>query len=183
MHHEVKWGVRGRVLVKTVALLLLTSLVTGCPCTYPSAEQTAKVEAALAAFAAEIGIPERDEVRTYGLLIDYLKENPDIYGAAFAFAPLQADGDASKIAPYVCREGDSFICRTLPVSGAMDYAAMEWYTEPAATKQPYWSEPYFDRGGGNIYMVTYSIPVFTEGSSPTLAGVVTSDLPVSDGWR
>jgi sigma-B regulation protein RsbU (phosphoserine phosphatase) len=37
-----------------------------------------------------------------------------------------------------------------------------------------WGEPYFDKGGGNVYMSTYSHPIFTQ--SGTFLGVVTVDV-------
>jgi hypothetical protein len=41
-----------------------------------------------------------------------------------------------------------------------------------------WSALYFDAGGGEIWMVTYSVPVYD--SESRLVGVVTSDLPTDE---
>ena len=41
-----------------------------------------------------------------------------------------------------------------------DYPCMDWYLIPKMQKQAYWSEPYYDDGGGNIIMSTYSKPLY-----------------------
>ena len=56
---------------------------------------------------------------------------------------------------------------------AYDYTADEWFATPAQRKQDHWSAPYFDEGGGDIWMVTYSVPFFRNGA---FAGVVTLDV-------
>jgi hypothetical protein len=38
-----------------------------------------------------------------------------------------------------------------------------------------WSEPYYDAGGGEAWMVTYSVPVYSSRKNPRLIGVVTID--------
>ncbi|HEX7237341.1 MAG TPA: SpoIIE family protein phosphatase, partial [Gammaproteobacteria bacterium] len=47
--------------------------------------------------------------------------------------------------------------------------------------QPVWSLPYFDAGGGETWMVTYSVPFFRRvaGNPRALAGVVTADLDLA----
>jgi hypothetical protein len=54
-----------------------------------------------------------------------------------------------------------------------DYTTLDWYREPMSLRKDRWSLPYFDEGGGNIWMVTYAVP-FRRGKR--LAGVVTLDL-------
>ena len=41
-----------------------------------------------------------------------------------------------------------------------DYPCMDWYLIPQLLKQEYWSEPYYDEGGGNIIMSTYAKPLY-----------------------
>lgn len=55
-----------------------------------------------------------------------------------------------------------------------------WLREPVDTESAVWSDPYFDEGGGNITMETYSVPIVVEGR---VVGVATTDLPVSSGVR
>lgn len=40
------------------------------------------------------------------------------------------------------------------------------------------SKPYYDAGGGEAWMIAYSIPLYFQGKQPQLIGVLTSDLIV-----
>jgi hypothetical protein len=111
----------------------------------------------------------------FNLLRRHLEENPEIYGAAFAFAPVERDSALIKSSPYVFRSGGDaagFVEKDLAAS--YDYTAEAWYAEPVKKGKALWSAPYFDAGGGEIWMVTYSVPVYDAESR--LVGVVTSDL-------
>ena len=55
-----------------------------------------------------------------------------------------------------------------------DYPSQEWFTKPIEKDCGYWSEPYFDEGGGNILMVTYSLPV--KDVTGRTAAVLTADI-------
>lgn len=58
-----------------------------------------------------------------------------------------------------------------------DYFRSDWYLIPKELKRPVWSEPYFDKGGGGILMVTYSYPFFTPSNGKQVfRGVVTADI-------
>src|SRR5690606_38629111 len=61
------------------------------------------------------------------------------------------------------------------------YLKSDWYRRAADALEPVWSPPYFDAGGGETWMVTYSVPFFRrQGAVRSLAGVVTADLEL--GW-
>ena len=55
-----------------------------------------------------------------------------------------------------------------------DYFTMEWYLGAKLLGKPYWSEPYFDEGGGDAMMATYSVPLL--GKDGEFIGVVTGDI-------
>ena len=40
-----------------------------------------------------------------------------------------------------------------------DYTTWDWYRTPMETQKPHWTKPYFDKGAGEIQMVTYSVPI------------------------
>ncbi len=51
------------------------------------------------------------------------------------------------------------------------YFYMDCTKFPKCLMLTYWSEPYFDEGGGNILMTTYSHPIYTcLKASPYLSG-------------
>jgi sigma-B regulation protein RsbU (phosphoserine phosphatase) len=101
----------------------------------------------------------------------FVEGNPRLYGSAAAVAP-----ERQAYAPYFYREGKE-TKRVDLASGSYRYWEKDWYTAAASSGQPRWSEPYFDEGGGEVLMVTYSVPVFrSEAGERKLLGVVTADL-------
>jgi hypothetical protein len=136
-----------------------------------------KVEPVVRAFARQLaqeGSPDRGIV--FAMLANYLWKNTSIYGAAFAFAPEMKDGKEVKSSPYVYRRGDQLIQKDLIDS--YDYTAPEqkWYVTPVKLGKPVWSGPYYDKGGGEAWMSTFSIPIYSGGQDHRLIGVVTSDI-------
>jgi hypothetical protein len=72
-----------------------------------------RVEAALRVLGEEIVRQAPvDDTSAFALLRSYLDQNPDIYGAAFAFAPAKKNDRLLKSAPYVYRSGGEFIAQT-----------------------------------------------------------------------
>ena len=58
-----------------------------------------------------------------------------------------------------------------------NYFQWPWYREPRDEGHPFWTEPYFDDGGGNTIMTTYSRAV-SEGSIP-FWGIATIDIAMT----
>jgi len=104
--------------------------------------------------------------------------NNEIYGATVAFEPYAFKEPVEAYAPYYhkTKDGIAFLELAPP---EYNYFQHDWYHIPRETKAPVWSEPYFDEGGGNILMATYSVPFFRrgrDGTSAGLTGVVTADV-------
>ncbi len=106
-------------------------------------------------------------------LQNFLAANADVYGTAVAYAP-KTPG-APTFAPYYYRKDGAI--EYAPLDGDYDYSLMDWYLVPSQVQRSVWSEPYFDEGGGNIVMTTFSAPFF-RGRDPQapFLGVVTADL-------
>lgn len=113
------------------------------------------------------------------ILRSILSKNKSIYASAIAYEPNYFPEQGKFYAPYVFRQGDS-IRSTMLGDENYEYAFMDWYQIPKMTNAPYWSEPYYDEGGGNIIMTTYSVPFYTirEGRK-TFTGVVTIDVSLN----
>ncbi len=112
----------------------------------------------------------------YRMLRVTVRANPEILGAAIALAPAPAaDGSTRYLAPYAYRAGADIATKDL---GAANYAydRWDWFVEPKRQAGPVWSEPYFDEGGGEALMVTYSAPVYAAGDKRRFAAVATSDI-------
>jgi sigma-B regulation protein RsbU (phosphoserine phosphatase) len=117
-----------------------------------------------------------DEVGMKRLLRRFVSGNRDVFGAAIAFAP---KAFASRVEHYaLCyhrdpSHPDELVSADL-ASGRYRYWERDWYTEPARTGQPRWSEPYVDEGGVAVTIVTYSFPF--RGPGGEVRGVVTANL-------
>ena len=114
------------------------------------------------------------------LLTSTITNNPEIYGSAIAFQAYAFDPAAGYFAPYCHRAPDGQPKLVFLGDEQYDYFAMEWYQVPRDRGQPAWSEPYFDKGGGNVLMTTYSVPFYrTVDGQKSFQGVVTADLALA----
>lgn len=103
---------------------------------------------------------------------------PDIYGSTIAVAADGPDKGSAAFAPYLFRGRDGNATYSDLARDSYHYLDLPWYRTAASTLQPSWSAPYFDAGGGETWMITYSVPFFRKlpGGGRLLAGVVTADL-------
>lgn len=112
------------------------------------------------------------------LLQIVVRNNREIFGSCIAFEPFAFRQDLYSFAPYVYRDGDSIILKDL-ADDQYQYFNWDWYTLPQK-EGPGWSEPYFDEGGGNIVMSTYSAPFYWEKGNERFRGVVTVDISLQE---
>ncbi len=131
----------------------------------------ALVEQDLKAFAAELDedFPAIDDIAAR--LKTYLEDHASYYGSALAV--IGSDGTVST-SPYVYRNGSEFFTVDL-VTPDYDIDNQPWLADPRDTGTATWSEPYFDAGGGEIWMITYSVPLSDDNG---VIAVVTTDLPL-----
>lgn len=99
---------------------------------------------------------------------------PDVYGSTIAVEP---GANSKPFAPYLFRNADGIQIADLATQ-SYAYRELPWYRSAAESGEPVWSDPYFDVGGGDIWMITYSVPFFRTLATGerVLAGVVTADL-------
>ncbi|MBN1925106.1 MAG: SpoIIE family protein phosphatase [Prolixibacteraceae bacterium] len=115
-----------------------------------------------------------DSIMFYTWLI--VKNNPEIVGCAIAFAPEFFPEKGYYFSPYTYRENGE-LHSTILGSAEYDYFVMDWYLIPATIEKTYWCEPYYDTGGVDALITTYSIPFYRySGNERTLAGVIAIDL-------
>lgn len=103
-------------------------------------------------------------------------DNPVLVGSTVALVPGYSRS-RPLYAPYVCRDGDSLVYRSLATQ-EYDYPSREWFVKPIENDEGYWSEPYLDKGGGEVRMTTYSVPV--KDLKGRTAAVLTGDISL--GW-
>ena len=117
-----------------------------------------------------------DAEQTLHLLKMMVESNKDIVGACIAYEPGCGMPGKKYFAPYYFRKSDSLRFMNLG-NDQYDYFHMDWYQVPRELGKPVWSEPYFDAGGSDMVLSTYSIPLFTgTGSDRKIAGILTVDV-------
>ncbi len=125
-------------------------------------------------FSAMVEDSRFDEKTMHGLHQVFIRANKDVFGTCMAFEPGVVSGRDKGFAPYYFREpGEGLGYKDLLES--YDYFTWEWYSRPKEQKRPVWTEPYFDEGGGDVLMTTYSVPFFDKATG-SVAGIVTADL-------
>jgi signal transduction histidine kinase/CheY-like chemotaxis protein len=126
--------------------------------------------------AAHLGInSDIDEATAFDILRSNVESSPLVFGAALAFEPDTFSG-RRLFGPYVYRRGKD-LAEIVSTELDYDYTRPEWdwWNLPREALANIWTEPYFDEGGGNIYMTTFSAPFFREGR---FVGVATIDIPL-----
>ncbi|WP_096086886.1 SpoIIE family protein phosphatase [Agaribacterium haliotis] len=138
-------------------------------------ELLSSVEHSVQTFAALFPQNELNEDALRQLLFSYLRSNAELFGAAVALNPEHPWVERA-MSPYVYRQAGALEYKNL-ANNNYRYRQQSWFSEVQTSLQPYWSEPYFDRGGGDVLMATYSVPVLTElDGQQQLLAVLTSDV-------
>lgn len=102
-----------------------------------------------------------------------LADNPVVKGSTVALVPGYLK-QYPLFAPYTTVHEDGSMESLSLATEEYDYPSQEWFTKPLEMDGGYWSEPYYDEGGGNILMVTYSLPV--KDRSGRTAAILTADI-------
>ena len=109
----------------------------------------------------------------YELTQQLLRNNPYVVGSSIAFEPSFYPEKGVMFSPYSYRAGEGIQSKQLGTED-YEYHYMDWYQIPKLLGKPYWSEPYYDKGGANLMMTTYSLPLYdTEGK---LFAIFTADI-------
>lgn len=157
------------------ALVRFVDALIASPC--PGLENITDVAALVDAATVDSSVCDGclfDEIESY------LDSNRGFYGSTVTL--LGGDDGKAVCSPYVYRvaEGGQWERTDSLMDASYKIDEQPWLREPVDTESAVWSDPYFDEGGGNITMITYSVPIVVEGR---VVGVATTDLPVSSGVR
>jgi len=105
---------------------------------------------------------------------ELVSANPNIIGSAVAFEPYYFQG-RERFSPYSFQDPETGELRTIEMGRiSYDYPTFDWYKVPKLHDRPFWSEPYFDEGGGKQRMATYSLPL--KDTTGRFFGILTSDI-------
>jgi len=106
-----------------------------------------------------------------------LENNDQVFGSTIAYEPRQFDPSLYYWAPYYSRTADNELRFTQLGNPGYNYFQQDWYTLPKARSAPVLSPPYYDEGGGEIWMVTWSVPFY--GDDGNFIGVSKADIALS----
>lgn len=115
----------------------------------------------------------------FDLLRSVIENNPEIYGSTIAFEPYTFDKEALYFAPYFYKSQGEIKFRYLG-NDNYKYFEWDWYRIPKELTRAVWTEPYYDEGGGDIIMSTYSVPFYRKvAGKKQFMGVITADVSLS----
>ncbi|MCQ2168137.1 MAG: SpoIIE family protein phosphatase [Bacteroidales bacterium] len=129
-----------------------------------------------------------EDVKCASWLVDENREDPDymyevtrkladipgIVGSAVAFKPYHFEGKYY-YSPYSFRNEETGNIEDKQLGNQKyDYFFMDWYQIPFLLGEPCWSEPYFDEGGGDYMMTTYSYPM--KDDEGQIYAIITADV-------
>ncbi|MCU7938540.1 MAG: PAS domain S-box protein [gamma proteobacterium symbiont of Bathyaustriella thionipta] len=116
--------------------------------------------------------PLMTDHQLYAQVKSNLRHNRIVYGSAIAF-DRDPDYDNELFAPYAYRTSGRV--QTLDIADITDYTSgrWQWWEKARQAKHPVWTDPYFDKGVGDIIMATYAVPFFYK---KQFKGVATVDV-------
>ena len=162
-----------RVLVVLVLAALALMVVQGCgDGGSDEGKLREAVVVALDAFAAELVADRPSGAEEYTERLQaYLEAHLSFFGSAAALLDRWGIVVSS---PYVYRTDDGYASTDL-ATPSYKIEEQEWLIAPLEANAGVWTEPYFDAGGGEIWMVTRSLPVR---DADGIFAIITTDLPV-----
>lgn len=111
----------------------------------------------------------------YSITQNLVIANEEITGSTVAFIPDYYQSQGEFYAPYTYIDADDHKLRSIQMGNdEYNYFEMEWFKVPFEMGKSRWSEPYFDEGGGDQLMTTYSTPI--RDTTGKIVAILTSDV-------
>ena len=165
----------------TIVTVLITLFVLACNDDKPTApeiavpsleELKARVVVALDSLVVDIVADRPADTGAYTERIRaYLNANPSFFGSAVAI--MDSTGAVTSC-PYVYRTDVGLITVDI-ATPSYNVEGQDWFTIPLSANEGVWIPPFFDAGGGNIWMTTRSEPARDKEG---VFAIVTTDLQV-----
>jgi serine/threonine protein kinase len=109
-------------------------------------------------------------------MLAMLAKDERMFGTAVAYEPFRFGDQEKDFALYAYRPKEGPPTKMLKPPEYKDYRQWDWYQLVKTHKTAQWTEPFFDNGGANIPMITYSVPIWC---GKEFVGVATADLSVA----
>lgn len=164
-----------RRIVQQEAVRHAESELTGTLLRIENVLQTVETAADNMVWAIEENLDSPDSL--YRITQRFLQNNPVITGSSIAFEPDYFPEKGTRFAPYTYRTKGGRLQNKQLGSEDYEYHYMDWYQIPKLLGRNYWSEPYYDSGGGECIMTTYS-RVLRNGRGE-IYGIFTADVDLA----
>ena len=112
---------------------------------------------------------------------ELVQNNPFIVGSTIAFEPNYFPSKGFYYSAFSYKDGNGEIKRIQQGGESFKYHGMDWYRIPKESGKSSWCEPYFDEGGAEVMMCTYSVPLMDRAGQ--VYAVLTADVSLSDLTR
>lgn len=116
-----------------------------------------------------------------GIVERMVRDNNRIMGGCVAFEPEAFPEKGEYFMEYVSKDTNGNLQRKHLGGDTYDYHSMGWYSDVRLSGQSQWSEPYYDDGGGDRIMTTFSLPLTDHDGR--FFGVITADIALEDFVR
>ena len=143
--------------------------------------QMASVEIAVENLAWIVGERLTDPDYMFRITGELVQNNPFIVGSTIAFEPNFFPSKGYYYSAFSYKDGEGAIKRIQQGGETFKYHGMDWYRIPKESKSSSWSEPYFDKGGAEVMMCTYSVPLKKRDGE--VYAVLTADVSLEDLTR
>ena len=143
--------------------------------------QMASVESAVENSAWIVGERLSDPDYMFRITGELVQNNSFIVGSTVAFEPNFFPSKGYYYSAFSYKDEKGEIKRIQQGGESFKYHGMDWYRIPKETKKSSWCEPYFDAGGAEVMMCTYSVPLIDKDGN--VYAVLTSDVALDDLTR
>lgn len=107
-----------------------------------------------------------------------VEENQYIVGSTVAFVPNYFASKGEYYAPYTYIDEKSGQVVSMQMGNEdYTYPTLDWFQIPYLLRKAWWSEPYYDDGGGKQMMITYSVPI--KDDKDNVIAIITADVSLN----
>ena len=143
--------------------------------------QMASVESAVENSAWIVAERISDPDYMFRITGELVQNNPFIIGSTVAFEPNFFPSKGYYFSAFSYKDGNGGVRRIQQGGETFKYHGMDWYRIPKETRRSSWCEPYFDEGGAEVMMCTYSVPLMSRDGN--VYAVLTADISLEDLTR
>ncbi len=156
-------------------ILLLIFNLTFFSCKKEVVSPLTPIETALDSFVSTLVSTPPTAADLSDRIKNYMMAQPKtFYGSTVA---LLDNAGKVTISPYWYRSNNTLVFTELTADAAYHIDTQVWLRTAIDGGKPIWIAPYFDAGGGNIWMRTRSVPVYVNGK---IIAIATTDLEVAN---